>query len=304
MRSGWQVGGLALALFVAAPLGRAGAADPPAEGKPPTAEEKKKVKDLQAEAAKAVEEGKYEEAEKTLGRLIETDLKARAGKDDLDEKGELLNEKAKKEVLKQRFDEAVEKGRYDYAAYYLDRLGEVKKSEETNIFAPALDLTIWTIVVFLILLFVLSKYAWKPMLAGLEKREKDIHAAVADAQKAREEAQRLKEEIQAERDKMAAMHRETIDQARAEAQRVAEEISAQAKAEAQAERDRLRREIATEYAQAQRDLFARVAELATLVSAKAIRRQLSEEDHRRLVDEALAELGPAAGERQRSVANN
>jgi F-type H+-transporting ATPase subunit b len=296
MRGGWQVGGLALALLVAAPLGRAGAADPPAG-------EEKEVKKLQGEAAKAVEEGKYEEAEKALGKLLDADLKARAGKADLDEKGELLNEKAKKEVLKKQFEDAVNGGRYDYAAYYLDRLGEAKKSEETNIFAPALDLTVWTIVVFLILLFVLGKYAWKPMLAGLEKREKDIHSAVADAQKAREEAQRLKEEIQAERDKMAVMSRETIDKARAEAQRVAEETMAQAKAEAQAERDRLRREIENERAQAQRELFARVAELATLVSAKAIRRQMTEDDHRRLVDEALAELGPAAGERQRSVAN-
>src|SRR5438067_9652961 len=56
-----------------------------------------------------------------------------------------------------------------------------------------LDLAIWTVVVFLILLFVLSKFAWKPMLQGLQKREQDIHSAIEEAHKTREEARRLHE---------------------------------------------------------------------------------------------------------------
>src|SRR5260370_26803329 len=97
-------------------------------------------------------------------------------------------------------------------------------------------------VVFLLLFFILQRYAWKPMLAGLEKREKDIHSAVADAQKARDEAQRLKGEIQLEREQMEAMRRDTIDKAPTEAPRVPDDLKAEAKAEAQAERARARRE--------------------------------------------------------------
>jgi F-type H+-transporting ATPase subunit b len=205
------------------------------------------------------------------------------------------------EHLKAELEKALQAGNYDLADYYVGVLEQ--RHESPDIFSWALDLTVWTIVVFLLLFFILQRYAWKPMLAGLEKREKDIHSAVADAQKARDEAQRLKGEIQSEREQMEAMRRDTIDKARAEAQRVADETLAAAKAEAQAERDRARRELETAKDQAIRELWAQTAELATLVSSKAIRRQMTIEDQQRLVDEAIVEMGPAAAERQRSVAS-
>jgi F-type H+-transporting ATPase subunit b len=287
MRNSWKVAGLVLALLVASPPVRALAEISKAEKDAAV----KKVKD-------AVKNDQFDDAREPLKKLLEDSLEEQA-------RGKNLLTAAAAETdkdIKEALDKALDDGNYGLVAYYYDILDQ--RHQTPNIFGWALDLTVWSIIVFLILLFVLGRFAWKPMLAGLAKREKDIHAAVSDAQHAREEAQRLKEDIQAERDKMAAMHQETIDQARAEAQRVAEDTVAQAKAEAQAERDRLRREIETERAQAQRELFARVAELATLVSAKAIRRQMTEDDHRRLVDEALAELGPAADARQRGVTTN
>ena len=69
---------------------------------------------------------------------------------------------------------------------------------------------------------------------------------------------------------------------------------AKARAEIQAERERLRREIEMARDQALQELWKQAADLATMISAKAIRRQLSAEDHRRLVDEALTELQGAA----------
>jgi F-type H+-transporting ATPase subunit b len=71
---------------------------------------------------------------------------------------------------------------------------------------------------------------------------------------------------------------------------------AQAKADIQAERDRTRREIAGEKDRALKEIWDQTAQLATLVSAKAIRRELTPDDHRRLVDEALADLQKAGGE--------
>src|SRR5262245_18426960 len=69
-------------------------------------------------------------------------------------------------------------------------------SAKLDIFADALDLIIWTIVVFLLLLFILSKYAWKPMLEGLKKREESILRAVEEAKVARAETQRMQAEFQ------------------------------------------------------------------------------------------------------------
>src|SRR5215472_9352774 len=83
-----------------------------------------------------------------------------------------------------------------------------------SVFEGSLDLAIWSIVVFLGLLFVLTKYAWKPMLAGLEKREQDIRAAVEESRKAREEAHALHQQLETERVKGAEQVAKMLDDAR------------------------------------------------------------------------------------------
>jgi F-type H+-transporting ATPase subunit b len=165
------------------------------------------------------------------------------------------------------------------------------EGETVNIFDKAdIPLGVWSMVVFGILLFVLWKYAWGPILEGLQKREHTIESAVRDAQQARDEAQRLRDQLQREVDKAHEKVRDILDEGRRHAQQTTDEMIAKAKSEIQNERDRLRREIEMARDQALQELWKQTANLATLVSAKAIRRQLTEEDHRRLVDEALKEL--------------
>jgi F-type H+-transporting ATPase subunit b len=166
-------------------------------------------------------------------------------------------------------------------------------SKNPSIFEWALDLTIWTIVVFLILLFVLGRYAWKPMLAGLQLREHNIHSAQEEAKKDREEAQRLRDELQKKMDVAGAEVREMFDKARREAQTAADEMTAKARADIQAERERLRRELDTAGDQVLQSILNRVGQMVTLASSKVIRRELTGDDHRRLVDEALKDLGEA-----------
>ncbi|HEV3255633.1 MAG TPA: F0F1 ATP synthase subunit B [Gemmataceae bacterium] len=166
--------------------------------------------------------------------------------------------------------------------------------EKVNILSPRFDLGIWTVVVFGVLFLVLWKWAWGPMLQGLQNRERNIQGAIAEAQKAREEAQRLQEQWQQEMARAQEKVREIHDDARRRAQQNTDEMIAKARADIQAERERLRREIETARDQALQELWKHTAQLATEISAKAIRRQLSPDDHRRLVDEALADL-PGAG---------
>lgn len=166
-------------------------------------------------------------------------------------------------------------------------------ASQPNIFEYALDLTIWTIVVFLVLLYVLKKYAWAPMLEGLRKREENIRAATEEARRAREEAQQLHDRFQAEMAKAGEKARDMVEAARRSAQQTTEEMVAKARQEIQTERDRLRREIDMARDQALQEIWNQAARLATVVSAKAIRRQLTEDDHRRLVEEALTEIGSA-----------
>ncbi len=168
--------------------------------------------------------------------------------------------------------------------------------EEPNIFKGFIDLSIWTIVVFGLLLFVLKKFAWGPMLQGLQERERTIHSAMEVAKAAREEASKLRAELQAEIAKARAEGQAVRDEARRDAERLREEINAKAKAEIQAERNRLHQEIETARDNVLQQLWAQTVQLSTLIASKAVKRQFTIDDQNRLVDEALAEFrGAAAG---------
>jgi F-type H+-transporting ATPase subunit b len=167
----------------------------------------------------------------------------------------------------------------------------------------ALDLTVWTIVVFLVLLWVLSKYAWKPIAEGLDRREHSIHAAVQDAQRARDEAAALRQELQ---EKINKAHQDVaamLDEARKGAQASTDRLMAEERVKIQAERDRMQHEIELARDQALQQIWNQTAQLAALVSSRAIRRQLTPDDHRQLVEEALADLRRAAEQRQHMVAS-
>lgn len=177
------------------------------------------------------------------------------------------------------------------------------EAKDRQIFEWALDLGIWTIVVFLLLVFILKKYAWGPMLEGLQKREENIRAAIDEARAAREEAARLRETIQGERAKISEEARKVAEEARRRGEERVAELEAEARKAIQADRDRLHRELETAKVQVLKETLDYTSNLATLISAKAIQRQISEDDHRRLVDEALAELKQAGQAKYREVAS-
>ena len=151
-------------------------------------------------------------------------------------------------------------------------------------------LMIWTIVCFLITLFVLKRYAFGPIQKMIDDRRERIRRSLEDAEEAREEARRLLEE-----------HRSLISQARsegeqilAEARRVADSQRERVKEETEAERqrrlDEIRRQIDAETQRALDDIRAAVADLSLVAASKVTGKVLDSEDHRRLVDEAVSEL--------------
>jgi F-type H+-transporting ATPase subunit b len=174
---------------------------------------------------------------------------------------------------------------------------------EESILSPRYDLGIWTIIVFLVLFLVLRRYAWGPMLQGLKTREATIRNALEEARKAHDDAQQLRAQFQAELNKAPDKVRDILDEARREAAQLKADDLTRTRAEIAAERDRLRREIDTARDQAVQQLWNQSAQLATLVSAKAIRRQLTPDDHHRLVDEAIAELQKAGAEHKQQAAS-
>lgn len=172
---------------------------------------------------------------------------------------------------------------------------EAKKDDDKlDLFKGALDLTIWTIVVFLILFLILRAYAWGPIREGLDRRERSIAHDKMEAVRAKQEADALRVRLDQELARANDQIRQMMDKARQDASAVAADEIARGKAELQAEKDRLQRDLKTRELQMEQALTARTAALATLISAKVVKKSLREEDHRALLDEALNELQAAA----------
>ena len=156
------------------------------------------------------------------------------------------------------------------------------------------DLAVWTFVVFLLLLGILWRFAWGPIVAGLEKREHRIAENIAAAERSNAEAKRLlgdyERKLAASQDEVRAI----IDEARRDAEHTQQEILAKARLDAQAERDRSLREIETARDQALKDLGERSANLAVDLAGKIVRAQLNPADHTRLIEEAMARFPQGA----------
>lgn len=173
---------------------------------------------------------------------------------------------------------------------------EMKLDVPPEILPKRWDTGVWSIVIFVVLFLALAKFAWKPMLEGLKKREENIRGALEQAEKTRREAMELQSQLDARMRDAGAEIARMMEEARRDAQGVKDQMLAEAKDEIQRERDRLNREIALAKDQALQEIWQQSVALATSMSTKAVRRSLTEDDHRRLLDEALAELKQAGGQ--------
>jgi F-type H+-transporting ATPase subunit b len=175
---------------------------------------------------------------------------------------------------------------------------ETKEAGKVDLFKGWIDLSVYTIIVFLILFFILYKYAWGPIATGLDAREQSIARDRHEADHAKKEAGQMRDRLTAERAKADAEIRAMLDKARADAQQTAAEELARGKADLATERERMYREVGIARDAMQKEVYDNGVTLATLISAKTIKKQLNEHDHRALIDEALHEFRAAAQARK------
>lgn len=152
------------------------------------------------------------------------------------------------------------------------------------------DLSIYTLLVFLILLAVMAKFAWPAITSGIQAREDVIVQARDEAVNAREEAKALRAELAA---KMAQAQDEVkgiIEEARKDAEKLRAAERETGVKEAAAERERAKREIEAAKEQAIAELYQKSVQLSALMASKTIRREVTATDHKRLIEESLAEL--------------
>lgn len=160
-------------------------------------------------------------------------------------------------------------------------------------------LMIWTIIIFLIVLFMLYKYAYPPILGAVEAREARIEELLTAAQRDREEAQALLEEQRAKHEELRTQVQEMVAEGKTAGERLREEIIAEARGEQQAILERARREIDQETERALAELKAQAVDLAIAAASKLVQKDLDQEGNRRLVRDYLDRLetaeAPTAG---------
>ena len=145
--------------------------------------------------------------------------------------------------------------------------------------------TIVTLVTFVILIILLKKFAWGPLKEVMDKRERDINKDIDDAEQAKINAQKLEEENRKTLKETQDEVQKILDDAKIQARKQHEEIIHEAMIET------AQSEINSQKERAISDINNQVSELSVLIASKVLRKEISEQDQKELVEKYLKEAG-------------
>ncbi|MDO4558851.1 MAG: F0F1 ATP synthase subunit B [Planctomycetia bacterium] len=149
------------------------------------------------------------------------------------------------------------------------------------------DLMLWTAIVFVLLLIVLKKYAWKPIMDGLEKREGRIAGEIAGAEQANAQAQALLAQYQSQLSTAEEKVRQIVEQGRADAEAQSRAIVEAAREQSEQEQRRARQEIDQATTAALQQLAEKSADLAVDLAGRIVKTKITEHEQKELVGEAM-----------------
>lgn len=153
-------------------------------------------------------------------------------------------------------------------------------------------LYIWTIVIFLALAFLLMKFAWKPLLAMLEKREDNIRQSLLDAEKARDELINVKEDTEKLLSEARIESQAIVAAGKKNAERMKDKIVEEAQSKSDALLVDAKKQIEIEKDRAIADVKAEVVNLSMEIAQKLIKKNLTKEDNLKLINESLSSINP------------
>ncbi len=156
-----------------------------------------------------------------------------------------------------------------------------------------IKLVLTQILGFLVMVWILGRFAWGPIVAGLEARRQKIADEFADAERRRQEAEQLKAKYDQDLRGIEAQARQRLQEAVAEGQKVAGEIKAQAHADAQARMQRAEEEILRQREKEKELVKDKIVDLSILTAEKILRAKLDDPAQRRLAAEFIDEVGSA-----------
>jgi len=155
---------------------------------------------------------------------------------------------------------------------------------------PDPGLFIWTIATFLVLLFLLSKFAWRPLLQALESRRQLIEKSLSDADQAKQEL----EQVQQESNRIVAKARADADaiiaNSRTDAAKLQEELREKARTEADGIIKNAERQIQQQTDRSLSQIREEAVDLSLMIASKLIQRNLSKEDNDALIESALKQI--------------
>lgn len=165
-----------------------------------------------------------------------------------------------------------------------------ENGEHPTLFTGDLGNIIWSLLTFVVVLAVLGKFAWGPILRALQKREDFIRNSLDQAKKDRQDAQARLGEYTEKLDAARAEGTAIVQEARRGAEEVKRKIEEDARAEGAAMVERAKREIGVATDTAIKELYSVTARLSTDVASRIIRKELDPKEHQRLIAESIEEL--------------
>ncbi len=167
-------------------------------------------------------------------------------------------------------------------------LGAVEEAESNGIFSGTLGDSLWTIIWFIVLIFVLKRFAWRYILEGLKTREEHIAKEIDDAKKTHQDAQIKLKEYQ---DRILQVDQEGAEIAKkymARAQNEARALVDKTQSENEATRKRAQQEIEYAKLKAKAELMGNIGDMVFGLSSEVLGRSVSNEDNKKLIDDAVA----------------
>jgi len=171
---------------------------------------------------------------------------------------------------------------------------EAGEATKVDLLSPSYGLMAWTLAIFVVLMFILSKFAFGPITKAVEARERALEEAIEGAKRDREEAQRVLAEHRQQLEGARSEAQKIIADARAAGERVRADLTEQARREQQEMTERARREIENEKARAIMELRREAVDLAIAGASRVIDRNLDQAANRQLVESFLASVSPDA----------
>ena len=155
---------------------------------------------------------------------------------------------------------------------------------------PDPGLFIWTILTFLVLVVLLAKFGWRPLLAALESRQAAIKQSLDDADRAKQELAKLQQESTKIIDTARLDAEAILNKTRSDAERLREDLKTKAKEEADTIVRNAEQQIQLQTRQALQQIRHEVADISVMIASKLLERNLAKEDNDRLITETLKQI--------------